>query len=107
MKNFHRHEDPVVVEEAPPPHVNEHELAEIALSNNDMQLISNLGRELETDPKADELKVMVLRTFEKQLRLAEWRRRNGFPLCELCHSPVARLFHKGDHKVCFNCSVAE
>jgi hypothetical protein len=108
MKNFHRLEEKAVVEEPPLPQPSDAELLAITLSNHDMQLICDLSRSLPVaQGQKAELNVMVLRAYERQLRLAEWRHRHSFPVCQACDNPVSRLFARGNLKVCFNCLVCE
>jgi hypothetical protein len=104
LKNYHRLEEEMSALEPALPQPSEGELQTLALSNHDMQLICDLSGRLDREQgaKAD-LSMMILRAFERQLRLAEWRRRHGYPVCQSCRNPVPRLFARGSHKVCFNC----
>lgn len=108
LKNFHRPEEKPVPEESPLPQPSDSQLAELTLKGSDIELIGILSAKLEAETgRSEDLKIMVLRAFEKQLRLAEWRRRHGFPVCQSCGNPVARLFVHETHKVCFNCLQAQ
>lgn len=107
MKNFHRSPEPPLPEESPMPKLNEHELVELELSQHDKQLIVDLSKKLAAEGQDKHMSLRVLHAYETQLRLTEWRRRKGFPLCSSCGNPVARLFEHGSHKVCFNCKVAD
>ena len=108
MKNYHRPAEEEIVEEPALAQVTEQALSGLTLSHHDMQLICNLSGNLACRPTGkEELNIMVLRAYERQLRLAEWRRRHGYPVCQSCKNPVSRLFQRGSHKVCFNCRVEE
>jgi hypothetical protein len=107
LKRFSELPEEMPSDLAPLPKPEDDELAQLTLNQGDMQLISELNSSLSSGgSKEAELNVMVLRTFEKQLRLAEWRRRHGYPICPQCDNPVARLIERGEHKLCFNCSLA-
>jgi len=108
MKNFHQADEPNLVEEIVPPHQpTDEELKMLTLSENDKRLIAELAANFAHAGRKDEISFRVGHIYEMQLRLAEWRRQNGYPICQLCHNPVTRLFARDGHKVCFNCSHTE
>ena len=104
MKNFHKPKELEIPQAVPLPQIDKEELNEIELSSHDKQLIVELSKELGLDSDVDSsLRQKALRAYEGQLRLAQWRRQKGFPVCEHCRNPVSRLYELDMHKVCFNC----
>ncbi len=107
MKNFHRAQD----EPEPPvelrlPQPSDRDLLEFELGEHDKQLIVELSKKLSEDPlNSGHFDEKALRAFETQLKLLEWRRRNGYPCCQRCSNPVLRLHLIGAYKLCFNCTL--
>lgn len=106
LKHFHQ---PKQVEEATPaeplPIPGEKELYELHLSKYDNGLIQDLSNKLQEEKAPPEIAAKVLKTFEHQLRLTQWRKLNGYPICRHCSNPVFRLHEKGGNKLCFNCMM--
>ena len=107
MKHFHRSPEPATPEDVQFPQPCDRELCDLTLNTHDMQLIGELSKRLAEQNESPPVRKGVLGAYERQLRLAEWRRRHGYPACQQCGSPVQRLYEHGAHKVCFNCKVAD
>jgi hypothetical protein len=108
MKNYHQVDEQNLVEEVVLPHQpSDAELKNLPLNENDKRLIAQLDENFAHAGRKDEISFKVGHIYEMQLRLAEWRRQNGYPICQLCNNPVTRLFARDGHKVCFNCSQTE
>lgn len=81
-------------------------LEAISLSEEDMQELSVLEKNLanaqavETH-KEQAMASRVLRLFEKELKLRQWRKLNGFPACSLCQLPTSYSY--GKDALCSNC----
>lgn len=104
MKNYHQPQEPEVNELAPMPQANDEELNLVELGANDKQLIVDLSKQLAANSEFESsLKMKALKAYERQLRLAQWRRNMGFPICQICSNPVPRLYELDMHKLCFSC----
>lgn len=106
LKHYHQ---PKVLEEAPPdeplPLPSEKDLYELHLTKYDNGLIQDLSNKLQEENSPPEIAAKVLKTFEHQLRLSQWRKLNGYPICRSCNNPAFRLHEKGGNKLCFNCML--
>ncbi len=105
LKNFFKQEAAEFPEaEKPLPLLNEEELAHLDLSQDDKRLIDNLAAEFGKDSNLpDEQIKKLLSAYEQQLKLFAWRRKHGYQSCQLCQSPVLRLYEHASNKLCFNC----
>ncbi len=107
MKNYHQPLEPELAEAAPLPQASEEDLDLVELNANDKQLIVDLSKQLAENSEFESgLKMKALKAYERQLRLAQWRRVMGFPVCPLCSNPVPRLYELDMHKLCFSCWAA-
>lgn len=104
LKHYHKAQQPEEVPtEEPLPLPQESDLAEIHLSKYENGLIQDLSNKLEAEHSPPEAASRVLKTFERLLRLNQWRRLNGYPICRNCNNPVFRLHERGNDKLCFTC----
>lgn len=106
LKHYHQ---PKALEEAPAenplPMHTEKDLYEMHLTKYDNGLIQDLSNKLAEENTPSEIAAKVVKTFEYQLRLTQWRKLNGYPICRHCNNPVFRLHEKGPNKLCFNCML--
>lgn len=106
LKHYHQ---PKALEEAAPetplPLPSEKDLYELQLTSYDNGLIQDLSNKLAEEKTPPEIAAKVQKTFEHQLRLSQWRKLNGYPICRTCGNPAFRLHEKGGHKLCFNCML--
>lgn len=106
MKHFHKSAEPQEPEPLSYPQPEEKALRALELDPQRKQLLNELAESLAPGHDSVVKKDKVLHAFEMQLRLEQWRRQNGYPLCQYCQNPVLRLYPMGQHKVCFNCRAA-
>ncbi|MBX9571325.1 MAG: DUF721 domain-containing protein [Candidatus Obscuribacterales bacterium] len=106
LKHYHQPKElePAPAEE-PLPMPSEKDLYDQHLTKYDNGLIQDLSNKLAEEKTPPEIAAKVLKTFEHQLRLAQWRKLNGYPICRNCSNPVFRLHEKGANKLCFNCMI--
>lgn len=106
MKHFHRAAEPQTPEPLNLPQPDETDLMAFELDSQKRHLVLELEDSLASDHESLVKKEKILRAFEMQLRLAQWRREHGYPICDYCDNPVLRLYPFGKNKVCFNCRAA-
>ena len=85
-------------------HFTEKDLNEIKLSEDVMQRINSSFEEQEFH--SEELKQKMYNTVLKDLKEKEWMKRNGFPVCDECGSPL-RYFTNEEKNLCPVCKFKE
>jgi predicted nucleic acid-binding Zn ribbon protein len=79
-----------------------HQLAQIDLTPEDHEQLSELGARLEQESGASaNMRDRILSVFERELRLKHWRRSSGFPHCKRCGEP-SETKH-GSEELCRDC----
>ena len=106
MKHYHKTAEPQEPERLVLAQPDDKALNSLVLESQRKHLLLELEDSLAASHDSVVKKEKVLHAFEMQLRLAQWRKENGYPLCEYCRNPVVRLYLFGTHKVCFNCRAA-
>lgn len=106
LKHFHKAEEAAEPPpEEPLPVPLEEDLDRLILKANDMALIQDLSNKLQAENREAALASRIVQACERRLKLDQWRRQHGYPICQSCEHPVGRLHQKGQHKVCFNCMM--
>lgn len=108
MKSFHkilRQENEQEPENLALPKASHEALAALELSDYDKQLILELSKQLAAEDADPNFSQKALQAFEAQLRLVQWRKANGFPVCGKCANPVSRLYEVGKTAICFKCKI--
>ena len=106
LKQYHQPEAPVAApREEPLPVPSEAELSELQLRQYDIGLMQDLSNKLTAENTREDIAVKVMEAFDRRLRIAQWRRYHGYPVCQNCQSPVSRLHDQGASKVCFICMM--
>ncbi|HEY9775003.1 MAG TPA: DUF721 domain-containing protein [Planktothrix sp.] len=105
LKHFHGIR-PVDAPPAPPKiavaQPTDDELAQISLTCEDLEQLSELRARLESDAATTvDICNRIIFVYEREQRLKHWRRASGFPLCFKCGEP-GESFH-GRENVCKDC----
>jgi hypothetical protein len=106
LKHFHQKQacEFVLADDPPPlPKPSDNELFALSLSKDDQNKIDQLKVDLASSATAgrldsqinnvltNEMQERIIGLFEKQLRLAQWKKEHNYPLCGRCHETAARL----------------
>lgn len=73
------------------------------------QLFGQAGDTDSSSNGADQLKLRIVKVFERELRLRRWQLNSGYPVCARCKNPTARLHPvkeapgSGDSGICPPC----
>lgn len=59
------------------------------------------GSQSKSSQKQFDLNQRIFSMFEQELKLRQWRRKQGFPICPRCHQPTQTLH--GSESICSDC----
>ncbi len=105
LKHFHKNEvDHTNVGSVPPlPEPTAEDLANIVLSESELAELQQAVAEFEhahTQAITD-LPRRLAALFERQLRLKQWRKKHGYPVCSQCHDITGQIH--GSAALCSSC----
>lgn len=105
LKHFHKHEsDHTLPEAAPPlPEPTVEDLANVILGETELNELKEAVAQFEHSHSRaiSDLPARLAALFERQLRLKQWRKKHGYPLCPQCKDIAAQLH--GTDALCSAC----